>query len=269
MWDFRIFGWGLPRETGPMMEPATQGIAAWALVAAVFTLAGVVKGVIGLGLPTLSMALLAMWMPPAAAAALLIVPSLATNFWQLRPWASLKGMARRLGGMQLGIVAGTLLGAWCFGAPAGAGASVALGLALVGYAAWALLARPLKLAVRHEGWLGPIAGALTGGITALTGVFVLPAVVYLQALELPRDELIQAMGLSFTTSTIALGIALAGHGNYSAPLVGASLAMLVPALVGMALGQWVRLRLPVPVFRRCFFAGLALLGVYMVVRELL
>ncbi|MDN8618421.1 sulfite exporter TauE/SafE family protein [Variovorax ginsengisoli] len=244
-------------------------LSLWALVSAVFVLAGLVKGVIGLGLPTLSMALLAIWMPPAAAAALLIAPSLVTNLWQLQPWSGVMVMLRRLAGMQLGIVAGTLLGAWCFGAPAGSGAMLALGLALAGYAAWGLLGRSLALPARHEAWLGPVVGALTGAITALTGVFVLPAVVYLQALRLPRDALIQAMGLSFTSSTLALGLALAGQGGYSMPGAGASLAMLVPALAGMALGQRLRQRISVAVFRRCFFIGLALLGLYMAGRELL
>ncbi|MDM0113838.1 sulfite exporter TauE/SafE family protein [Variovorax sp. J22R133] len=240
----------------------------WLLVALVFVMAGFVKGVIGLGLPTLSMALLALWMPPVQAAALLIVPSLVTNLWQLRPLAGFGRILRRLGGMQAGVVVGTLAGAWCFGAPAGAGATVALGLALCGYAGWGLMGRPLHLPPRHEAWLGPLAGALTGGVTALTGVFVTPAVIYLQAIQLSRDELIQAMGLSFTTSTLALGLALAGQHGYSTPLVGASVGMLVPALLGMAGGQWLRLRLSVLLFRRCFFVGLAALGVYMVVREL-
>lgn len=245
---------------------SSHSFAVWALVAVVFTFAGVVKGVIGLGLPTLSMALLALWMPPAEAAALLIVPSLVTNVWQLRPWPSVAPIARRLGGMQLGVVAGTLAGAWWFGAPAGAGATIALGVALAAYAAWGLLGRSMHVSVDSERWLGPLTGALTGAVTALTGVFVLPAVVYLQALSLSRDELIQAMGLSFTTSTVALAVALAGQHGYSKPLAGASVAMLVPALCGMAAGQWVRSRLSVQIFRRCFFVGLALLGAYMVVR---
>jgi hypothetical protein len=252
-----------------MSAPPLDSAAVWAAVAAVFILAGAVKGVIGLGLPTLSMALLAVWMPPATAAALLIVPSLVTNVWQVQPWRGLGNLARRLGGMQLGIVAGTLLGAWLFGAPDGAGARAALGIALVAYAAWMLLAPPLALDARHEPWLGPLVGAVTGAITALTGVFVLPAVIYLQALSLPRDALIQAMGLSFTTSTLALALALAGGDSYSTPLFGASLAMLPPALAGMAFGQWIRVRMPLPVFRRCFLAGLALLGAYMVARELM
>ncbi len=46
----------------------------------------------------------------------------------------------------------------------------------------------------------------------------------------------------------------------------ASLVLLLPALAGMALGQRLRQRLPVAVFRRCLFASLAALGTYMVVR---
>ncbi|VTU19284.1 Sulfite exporter TauE/SafE [Variovorax sp. SRS16] len=252
----------------PFIHPISAAAIAWLAVAAVFLAAGIVKGVVGLGLPTLSMALLALWMPPAEAAALLIVPSLVTNVWQLRPWPALGPVWRRVGAMQAGIFAGTLGGALLFGAPAGAWAMVALGIALIGYAAWGLAARPLHVSAGRERWLGPAAGALTGVVTAFTGVFVVPAVAYLQALNMTRDELIQAMGLSFTTSTVALGIALAGHGSYSGSLIGESLAMLVPALTGMAAGQWIRSRLSLATFRRCFFVGLILLGAYMVARQL-
>ena len=51
-------------------------------IAAVFLLAGFVKGVIGLGLPTVSMGLLAAAMPPAHALAIVIVPGILTNIWQ-------------------------------------------------------------------------------------------------------------------------------------------------------------------------------------------
>jgi uncharacterized membrane protein YfcA len=234
----------------------------------VFLLAGTVKGVIGLGLPTVAMALLALWMPPAQAAALLIVPSLVTNIWQTGPRATFKPVLRRIGGMQAGIVAGTLGGALWLGVPGGAWASVALGLALVAYALWGLKGRQLHVPPGRERWLGPAVGAATGLVTAVTGVFAMPAVPYMQALGFQRDALIQAMGISFTTSTVVLAIGLAGNGGYPVSALGGSIAMLLPAIGGMALGTWLRKRLPVAVFRRCFLAGLALLGFYMVVRAL-
>ena len=79
-----------------------------------------------------------------------------------------------------------------------------LGIALLVYASYALIAPALTVSPRFEPWLSPLIGLVTGVVTGITGVFVMPAVPYLQALNLDKDELVQALGLSFTISTIAL-----------------------------------------------------------------
>lgn len=235
----------------------------------IFLLAGMVKGIVGLGLPTISMALLALFMPPAEAAALLIIPSLVTNLWQAGPLRNLLPLLGRIGGMQAGVAGGTLVGAALLGAPAGAWASIALGVALIGYAGWGFLGKPLQVPEDRETWLGPVAGAVTGVVTAGTGVFVIPAVPYLQALGLQRDELVQAMGISFTVSTIALAIGLWANDSYSAGEAGTSVLLLLPALAGMVAGQRLRRMLPAVMFRRCLLASLAVLGSYQVLEHLL
>ena len=240
-----------------------------AAVAAVFLLAGMVKGVVGLGLPTISMALLALFMPPAQAAALLVVPSLITNLWQARPLRGMAPLLRRIGAMQVGVCAGTLAGAAAFGAPSGAWGAVALGAALLAYAAWGLFGTPPAPSPRSEPWMGPCVGVVTGLITATTGVFVVPAVPYLQSLALGKDGLIQAMGVSFTVSTLALAAGLWFNGSYGMGAASASFAMLAPALLGMAAGQHLRKALSPRVFRLCFMASLAVLGAYQVLEGLL
>ncbi|WP_009963800.1 sulfite exporter TauE/SafE family protein [Verrucomicrobium spinosum] len=235
------------------------------LTGAVFVLAGVVKGVIGLGLPTVAVALLALVMSPAEAAALLVVPSFVTNVWQIWPWGTLGPMLKRLGGMQIGIVAGSLLGAWILGAPAGKWAMVGLGTALIGYAGWALTGARMTVRSEWERWLGPLIGGSTGFVTAATGVFVIPAVPYLQALGLKKDELIQGMGISFTVSTVVLALGLVMNGSYPTAVLGSSALMLVPALIGMYAGTFLRSRLSPAKFRICFLAGLIALGVHLVV----
>ncbi|QDE81951.1 sulfite exporter TauE/SafE family protein [Myxococcus xanthus] len=236
---------------------------------AVFVLAGLVKGVVGLGLPTIAMALLALVMPPARAAVLLIVPSLVTNVWQLRPWSTLGPLLRRLAPMQVGVCAGTLVGAWLLGAPMGAWATVSLGVALVAYAAWGLSGARLMVGPVAEARLGPWVGALTGFVTAATGVFVIPAVPYLQALGFEREELIQAMGISFAVSTLALAAGLYVNAAGVGTQLSQSLLMLLPALVGMQVGQWLRQKLSPVLFRACFLVSLMLLGMHMVAREML
>jgi len=241
----------------------------WVLVVGVFVFAGVVKGVVGLGLPTISMAVLSLFMAPAQAAALLVVPSLVTNVWQAGPPGSVWTVLRRIGGMQWGIVLGTLVGAKVLGAPAGAWASASLGLALMAYGAWGLSGRSFSVAAGPDKWLGPIVGALTGMVTAATGVFVVPAVPYLGALGLGRDALIQAMGISFTVSTVALAAGLWMNDSYSLGAAGASFFMLIPALAGMYLGQLLRKSLSPALFRRCFLWSIAVLGGYLLVNAYL
>lgn len=250
---------------GASMAPALSWEAG-CLAAAVFVLAGAIKGVIGLGLPTVAMALLALWMPPAQAAALLIVPSLTTNVWQAGPLRTLGPLSRRLAGLQAGVVLGTVGAAQAFGPPSGSAGALLLGLALVAYAVWGLAGRAMRVPLAMRAWLGPCVGVATGMLTALTGVFVIPAVPYLQGLGLEKDELMQAMGLSFTVSTLALGASLGLQGEAMGPQLAASLWMLPAAAVGMLAGQRMRARMPVATFRRCFFVGLAALGAWMVWR---
>lgn len=233
-----------------------------------FLLAGFVKGVIGLGLPTVAMGLLSTVMAPAQAASLLIVPSLVTNVWQLATGPRFAALAGRLWPMMAGIVAGTLSGAGLMQGSHAGQAAIALGVALMAYAVLGLTAMRFAIPPGAEWWLGPVVGAVTGIVTAATGVFVIPAVPYLAALGLTKDELIQALGLSFTVSTIALAVALAGGDAFDAATAAASALALAPALIGMAFGGWVRGRVSEPLFRRCFFLGLLALGAHLASRAL-
>lgn len=237
-------------------------------VALTFVAAGFVKGVIGLGLPTVAVGVLGLALSPAQAAALLVVPSLVTNVWQCAFGARLILLLRRLWPMLLGIVVGTW-GASGLLAGGNGAASVALGSTLIAYAAIGLAAPKLHIPARAEPWSSPLAGVATGVVTAATGVLVIPAVPYLQALALDQDELVQAMGLSFTVSTVALAGSLAHEGLFEAPLAGASALALLPALAGMWLGQRIRHRIRPDRFRFCLFAGLLAVGGHLVLRPLL
>ncbi|MFI7855906.1 sulfite exporter TauE/SafE family protein [Pseudomonas promysalinigenes] len=239
------------------------GPALTLLVVSTFLLAGAVKGVIGLGLPTIAIGLLGLAMSPAQAAALLIVPSTLTNLWQLATGGHLRVLLRRLGPMLVMIFVGTLLGSAWVGINSGPWAVHALGAALVVYALYGLAGPALRVAPEREGWLGPICGLVAGLVTAATGVFVMPAVPYLQSLGLSRDEMIQALGLSFTVSTLALAAGLAGQDALGGQALGASLLMLAPALLGMFAGQWLRQRISAALFKYCFFIGLAALGCHL------
>ncbi|MFG1391788.1 sulfite exporter TauE/SafE family protein [Xanthobacter agilis] len=252
------------------MMTATLVIGALALV-----VAGLVKGVTGMGLPTAGIGLLSLVMSPAYAAAMIVVPSAVTNVWQFAYGARPMATARRFIGLSVGLVVGTLLGDRFLGGLASPAALPALGGVLALYGVLGLTRFALVVPPRLESWLSPLIGLLTGLVTGTTGVSVIPAAPYLQALGLGRDDLVQALGLTFTVSTFALAATLAlpggaTQGLFADPaLVGASVVTLLPALLGMELGRRARLRLSQTLFRKVFFGGLAALGAYMLVRPLL
>lgn len=230
------------------------------LVGGTFLLAGFVKGVVGLGLPTVAMGLLSLTLPPSQAAALLVVPSLVTNVWQLAAGPAFGALLGRLWPMMGGITAGTLFGSLLLGGMQGHWAEKALGGMLMLYAGLGLASFRFRVPAGAEPWAAPLTGVATGVVTGLTGVFIIPAVPYLQALGLEKDDLVQALGLSFTVSTLALAAGLAGTGAFATGDATASLLALAPSLLGMAAGQWARRRMRPDLFRTCFFAGLLLLG---------
>jgi uncharacterized membrane protein YfcA len=246
-------------------------VSPWLLaaIASTFFLAGLVKGVTGMGLPTVAMGVLGVLMPPVGAAALLIAPSFVTNIWQLLAGPSFRGLSRRLGLMMLGIVAGTVAGASLLASDNTRWTSAALGMALICYAAYTLLARQMLVPPRMEGWLSPTIGITTGFITGGTGVFVIPAVPYLQALGLEKEDLIQALGLSFTVSTVALAAGLALRGAFHLNNLALSSLAILPALLGMWAGQGLRKRVSPARFRRWFLICLLVLGAQLALKPFL
>ncbi|MBF4556748.1 sulfite exporter TauE/SafE family protein [Pseudomonas sp. p50] len=241
------------------------GLALSLMVIATFLLAGTIKGVIGLGLPTIAMGLLGLAMAPSQAAALLIIPATLTNVWQLAFGGHLHRLIKRLWPMLLAIFIGTGAGTLWIGMAGGHWVVRGLGAALLLYALSGLLLPTFHVAPRTERWLGPLCGVLTGVITSATGVFVIPAVPYLQALGLNKDELVQALGLSFTVSTLALAAGLLWRGALGGGELSASLLALIPAVAGMLLGQWLRQRISAPLFKRVFFIGLGVLGGHLLI----
>ena len=171
--------------------------------------------------------------------------------------------------MMLGITLGTIAASWLLTNDAAGWTRMALGMALIVYAGFTLLAWQLFVPARAERWLSPLVGLTTGLIIGGTGVFVIPAVPYLQALSLNKEDLIQALGLSFTVSTIALAIGLAGGGALHVESTITSALAVAPSLAGMWVGQKVRQRISPTTFRHCFLSCLLILGLHLVLRPFL
>jgi len=233
------------------------------LIACVLALAGFIKGVIGLGLPTVSIGLLATRMPPAHALAIVIVPAIVTNIWQTFAGPYLRDIAKRLWPLLVGVCLGIWSGAGLMTGPYARYGGILLGVLLMVYAAIGLSKIRFHVQPRHERWVGGVVGMMTGLVSAATGVQVIPSMPYLQAIGMERDELVQALGVFFTTATLALSYNLTDAGLLTRDTFTPAGVAMIAAFAGMWGGQFVRARMAADTFRRWFLIAMLALGIYL------
>lgn len=239
-------------------------------IAAAFLAAGVTKGISGMGLPTVSMGLLGLFIPPATAAALLVLPSLLTNVAQCvgRHFLAICAV---LWPMWLGIPAGALLTPLPSLASGAATVRTGLGVLLIAYAAYGLARPAIRLRISRGAMLAAslVVGFVTGALTAATGVFIVPMVMFLQMLDFEKERMVQALGLSFTVCTIALAVSLGWNASWEALSSIEGGVALACAFVGMGLGVRMRGRISAVAFRTMLFILFGLLGLALIAKETL
>ena len=233
-----------------------------AFVAGAFFIAGIVKGLTGLGLPAMSLGLLLLALELRDAMVILVIPLFATNIWQGVTGGHVRAMLTRLWPLFATGVIGIWFAVGVMVTANPAILAIMLGIILAGYAAYSLSTPQIKPPGRWEIILSPLAGAITGIIGGLTGSMAVPSVPYMQALGIKRDALIQAMGIWFCLGSIALGGALGGRGALPVDLAIVSAGAVIPAIVGMDVGRRLRQRLSEELFRKVFLTALILLGLY-------
>jgi uncharacterized membrane protein YfcA len=236
------------------------------IITITFFIAGTVKGVIGLGLPSVSLALLTATLGLKDAMAIILIPTLCTNILQSLVGGHFKFIVKKFSFLMLTAAIGTWFAAGILAKSDALLLSGLLGLSISSYAGVSLFTPQIIPPGKHEKWLSPTVGAVNGFLTGLTGSFIMPGVLYLQAIGMPRDVLIQAMGIIFTAATLSLAISLGGHNLLPFEILVISTVALIPAFFGMGFGQLIRKNIPEKKFRQIFFIGLLFLGFYIIIK---
>jgi len=226
-------------------------------------LAGFVKGVIGLGMPTISIALLSTGMGLPAALQIIIVPTIVTNVWQAFIGDGFVRLVRRFAMLLAGTVVGVWIGYALFFRSSPQAMTAVLGAVIVAYSVTGLLNVALWPSVKREHIASPLVGITSGLLAGATGNLSMPAVAYFNQLRLSRNDLVQMLGILFSLGTAVLGASLAGYGDYEIELLVVSACAVVPAVGGMLLGQLARGKLSEQTFRRTLLIGLLAVGVHL------
>jgi hypothetical protein len=240
---------------GLPLEPAFLGIAVAVLLAA-----GIVKGVIGIGLPLITIPALSFFVGVPQAIAIMSLPILITNGYQAFTNPELPGAARRFWPLMAALVAGVLLGASLLVALEERTLYAVLGVAVIAFGLLNLANPRVELPAGTERWLAPPVGFGAGVLGGLSNFFGPPIVMYLVALRLPREAFVATVGLAFFVGAVPLYLLLVVHDVYGWGELAASAAAILPVLAGVRAGEVVRRRVPQQVFRTLVLGLLIVIG---------
>jgi uncharacterized membrane protein YfcA len=234
---------------------------------AVVLVAAFLKGIVGFGFPTTSTSLLALFVDVKTAVALVIVPNIVMDGYQMARRGGLLATARRLGGVlvagAVGIVLGTkllvMLPAWT--------ATLVLGLFTLAFVALNATSFSPRLAPEWERWAGPVAGLVSGVVGGLTNTPGTVLVILFYALGFPKHEFVRSIALSFVVLKVVQLAAVSHYGLMTFRLFGLSLGLTAVALLGFYAGLRVQDRLDQRRFNRAVLVFLGATGLWLVIRS--
>ena len=221
-----------------------------AAVVCSLVVAGLLKGVIGVGMPIVALPLLSLFIDIKSAAMLLSMPLILSNLPQALEGGKTGRCLMQLTPVLLGMIPGLFLGVRLLLAIDASVAKIIAGLVLIGVACVTLLAPKLALQSRlvlPAGIAFGFFGGILGGIAAMAGPLVF---IYLLAKGLRGQAFTKEASLYLVVSSGLLALLLTASSQFSWLDVAVSTAALLPVVLGMQAGQRMRDRIAPETFKK-------------------
>jgi uncharacterized membrane protein YfcA len=229
---------------------------------------GFIKGTLGFGFPTISTPLLATFVDPKTAVAVLVPPNIVLDGIQARRGGGLGATVRRLAVLMAFGAVGTVIGTrLLITLPPHVVTRILGGFVLLFVTLNATKWQP-RVPPRWEPWLASPVGLAAGVIGGITNVAGTPLVMYYYALGMPRPDFVRAVSVSFILYKLVQLAALVWYGAFTSSLVPATAGVTAVALAAFFVGMKVQDRLDQPTFNRVVLVYLAALGLWLTLRSL-
>ncbi len=220
-----------------------------ATVVSILIVAGLLKGMIGVGMPVVALPLLSLFVDIKSAAMLLSMPLIFSNLPQALEGGKTGQSLMQLMPVILGMIPGLFLGVQVLLRIDTNIAEIIAGLVIIGVGGVTLLAPKLQLQSRlvlPAGITFGFFGGILGGIAAMAGPLVF---IFLLAKGLRGRAFTKEASLYLVVSAGLLAILLTASTQFSWIDVSISAAAMLPVALGMYVGQHMRDRIAPETFK--------------------
>ncbi len=236
----------------------------YVVIFSALALSGLVKGALGAGLPVVAVPVLASFFGVPFAIAMMVVPTVVTNIWQLWQFRRHRTGLSWLAGLCLAAGVGIAVGTWLLASLPGHILGIILAVVVVAYIALRL-ARPhwhipLALAAR----IAPAVGLVSGFLQGATGISAPVSITFVSSVGFSRPQFVFAISALFVSYSVVQVPSLIATGILTWHRLLLSGLAFLPILVTMPAGNWLAGRLSRQAFDRLLLGLLAVIAVKLV-----
>ncbi len=191
-----------------------------------------VKGLTGIGGPLIAIPVLASFQGVEFAVAVLAIPTLVANLWQVWQSRAAAGSVRRylLPLLTAGTV-GIFIGVWFLISVDDRWLSLTLALVVIAYIVWYIANPQFELSEKTAQRLAAPVGLMGGGLHGATGISAPVFGTYAHSLNLPRSGFVFAVNVPFTVLGSVLIVSLAAADAYDTERILAGLIAIIPVVI--------------------------------------
>ena len=247
-------GWVVPAAFTPAHALAALGIV----------VAAVVKGATGMGFPVLGAPIAALFLDPQTTVVAITIPAFGMNLLQACQGGVSRPLVRRLLPVFVVLVPSAMAGTMVLASVSGSILLFLLGLIITVYALAALWRLRLVVSPAHERWVGVLAGLCSGVIGGATSMFAPPVVMYLTALQLPKEAFVATTALCLLVGQIPHLVSLVSLRLLTGPRLGIAALFCALSACGFVLGVRVQRSISQQRFAKVVLVTLLLVGLSLV-----
>jgi uncharacterized membrane protein YfcA len=233
----------------------------------IFFLGGLVKGTIGVGLPTVTLTLLSFFFDIKDSISFILIPVILTNLVQMLDGKELKSIFQQTKFFLVTSVVFVIPGFLVLRAINSNTILLILASLLVLNSCLVLFNKIITIkkhtSFQTQFWIG----ALTGITTGVTSIYTMPFIFLIQSLKFNKEKLIQLMGLSFFLYSLTQFALFYSFSMINEKVLLFSSVACVPIIFGVISGKYLRKVLSEQAFRLLFNYMLLISGIVIIIKS--
>jgi uncharacterized membrane protein YfcA len=219
----------------------------------VYVLCGVIKGSIGFGMPTVSISLLSFILDVKIIIALILIPTLVVNIYQLSRGGNFKKIISET---KYFLIFSTLFifpGAYLLTIINSNIIILFIAIILLINSALFLFKINFKLPFYNKPITQIFVGTVNGVVIGMTSIYTMPLIFLLQSLNYNKNTTIQFLGIAFFLYPLGQIISFSNFDLISSEIFLNSLIILIPIFFGLFIGQKIRYQISETLFQKFFY----------------